>query len=43
VIPAGEVTSLLDTTASGANSADLEFVPGLFVNRLTAYRLDLSP
>jgi sugar lactone lactonase YvrE len=45
VTPAGEITELLNTTASGAKSADLEYVPGkqlivvpgLFDNRLTAY------
>lgn len=43
----GTVTELLNTTASGARSADLEYVPGkqlivvpgLFDNRLTAYSL----
>lgn len=43
---AGTLTQLLDTTASGATAADLEFipelslliVPGLDDNRLTAYR-----
>jgi hypothetical protein len=50
VSPAGEVTPLLDTTASGAKAADLEYVPakdllvvpGLFDNRLTGYRLSLQ-
>jgi sugar lactone lactonase YvrE len=45
-VAAGEVTILLDTTASGAFCADLEYVsdrglmivPGLYDNRLTAYR-----
>ena len=44
----GEVTTVLDTTASGAHSADIEYVPerglivvpGLYDNRLTAYRFD---
>jgi len=44
----GEVTTVLDTTASGAQSADFEYlpgrgllvVPGLFDNRLTAYHFD---
>jgi sugar lactone lactonase YvrE len=48
VTPEGEVTKLLDTTASGARSADFEFVPqanllvvpGLFDNRLTAYHYE---
>ncbi len=43
---AGEITPLLDTTSSGAHCADLEYipdqglliVPGLYDNRLTAYR-----
>ena len=45
VTTAGEVTPLLDTTASGTNCADLEYipgknlivVPGLYDNMLTAY------
>jgi sugar lactone lactonase YvrE len=48
VTPQGRVTEILNTTASGARSADFEYVsedrllvvPGLFDNRLTAYRLD---
>ena len=47
VSPAGVLTIVLDTTASGSTSADLEviaekrmmIVPGLFDNRLTAYSL----
>ena len=48
VTSAGTITELLNTTASGARSADLEYVPdkqmlivpGLFDNRLTAYRYE---
>jgi sugar lactone lactonase YvrE len=48
VTPEGKVTELLNTTASGGRSADLEYVPseklivvpGLFDNRLTAYSFD---